>query len=76
MSVDVARMNCRTCGETTKHERQVKDPSHVVHFLLTLMTLGLWGFVWLFVTLFPDKGKWRCADCGTKAKLRDRLRKS
>lgn len=76
MSVEVSQMPCRECQKRTKHERQVKDVSHLLHFFLSLFTLGVWVIAWILIAMFPDKGPWRCSVCGTKAKLRDRWKKS
>lgn len=27
-------------------------PNHILHLILTLVTLGLWGFVWLAIAIF------------------------
>lgn len=39
-------------------------PNHLLHFFLTLFTLGLWLLVWLLVTI-GSVGGYRCTHCGT-----------
>lgn len=62
--VESAQIECDECGRPTRHERNVRYPNHILHFLLTLFTAGLWVFVWLFVSTFPDKDRWCCSKCG------------
>lgn len=28
-----------------------KKPNHILHLILTLVTMGLWGFIWLVLVL-------------------------
>jgi hypothetical protein len=43
-------------GVTLSHPRRV---THLGHFLLTLLTGGLWGFVWLALVLTRDEDRTR-----------------
>lgn len=36
-------------------------PNHVLHFLITFFTCGVWGFVWLFIAL-AARPPWRVHD--------------
>lgn len=38
--------------------------SHVLHLILSIVTAGIWLFVWLLASM--KIGGWRCADCGSK----------
>lgn len=71
MATETANIYCEECDNRTLHERRIHDVSHLLHLVLTFCTCGLWLFVWMTCILFPDKDKWRCTDCGTKAKGRD-----
>jgi len=31
--------------------RPRRKPNHVLHLLLTIITVGLWGLVWIFVSI-------------------------
>ena len=42
-----------------------ETPNHTVHVLLTLFSCGLWGFVWLLITLMALGNPWRCTICGS-----------
>ena len=39
-------------------------PNHVLHFLITFFTCGLWGIVWLLTSL--SRGDYACPTCGSK----------
>ncbi len=53
---------CTVCGKLTLHRQQT--PNHVLHFLISFFTCGLWLLVWL--VLATDYRKpWRCSFCGT-----------
>jgi hypothetical protein len=54
-------LHCAACGKQTLHRQET--PNHILHFLITFFTCGLWAIVWLV-----DSGKqrpWRCTFCGT-----------
>lgn len=48
-------------------ERQT--PNHILHLLLSVVTVGFWIPVWLLVTLFAP-GAYRCPICGAKTRPR------
>ena len=56
-------------GYCKKCERQVmvrrKGTNHVLHLLLSLVTLGLWIPVWILLSI--KVAGWRCSQCGMKA---------
>lgn len=63
----MAKMNsyiCKTCNKRTLHVQTT--PNHVLHLLLSVVTIGLWLIVWLLITVFKDDS-WRCSECGTAA---------
>ncbi len=51
---------CRHCESETPHIQ--KPPNHLLHFLLTLATLGIWVIPWIYLSLKQDRP--RCQDCG------------
>lgn len=56
---------CSRCKRPTEH--LVEEPNHVLHAILSLLTAGLWLFVWLIVvfqTRSPE-GRARCTACGS-----------
>lgn len=52
---------CKMC----EAQRKVTRPkaNHVLHLILTIITLGVWGFIWLGVAV--QFGGWRCDTCGS-----------
>lgn len=59
-------MHCDNCGKNTMHVRP--STSHVLHFLLTVVTLGFWAIVWLLVTL-SNSSQNQCSVCGREVGL-------
>lgn len=45
-----------------------ETPNHVLHLLLSVLTLGLWLFVWLAQSIYPRP--FLCPICGGKTKRR------
>lgn len=56
----VGRGYCPECGRNVLGQRN--EPSHLVHLLLSLVTVGVWLPVWFVVSVFP--GGWICSICG------------
>lgn len=64
IGTEITRRNCPNCG-LQKHERNVYYPNHVLHLLLTVLTLGLWVFCWIAIAVLPPKkDAWHCSVCG------------
>ena len=55
---------CKICDERILVRRRA--PNHILHLLLTLVTLGFWVIVWLGVSV--QFGGWSCSKCGAKAR--------
>lgn len=51
---------CKGC----KRQRVIRRPGtgHVLHLLLTCLTLGLWLPIWVLSSI--KIGGWRCGSCG------------
>lgn len=54
---------CALCKEVTPH--QVQKANHGLHFVLTLLTMGLWLFVWVFAA--AGGGAKKCQKCALAA---------
>lgn len=52
---------CHTCNKYTLHVRP--STSHVLHFLLSIITVGVWVPIWLLVTL-SNNTQGQCTVCG------------
>lgn len=59
---------CPTC------ERQVlakqETPNHVLHFLITFFTCGLWGLMWIIIAIANATEPWKCPTCGSATRPR------
>jgi hypothetical protein len=56
---------CHVCQQ----QRMMTKPkiNHVLHLILTLVTLGVWSLVWLTLGIISTAQGFRCTQCGTKA---------
>ena len=56
----------RYCAHCQKNTMATgTTPNHILHFILTLVTFGLWSIVWILVTV-GKIGGYRCTQCGSK----------
>lgn len=53
-------LTCKRCRRATLHVHT--RPSHWLHGILTVLTLGVWGVVW--GALMIQAGRPRCTVCG------------
>ena len=61
-------MGTKTTGKTCWHCKtevlaQKNTPNHILHLILSIVTLGLWLPVWLIISLV-NIGGYRCPECG------------
>jgi len=56
---------CATCGKQTLHAKE--GISNLLHLILSIITVGLWIPVWIFLGLKSTGSKMRCQVCGTKS---------
>lgn len=57
---------CSKCQDHTLHI--YPSTSHVLHFLLTLCTFGLWIFIWILMGM-NNKTAGQCSQCGANKGL-------
>ena len=62
MGRDTRRKYCEDCGQHRLFEKPT--PSHVLHFLLTVVTVGLWFPVWVLCIFGNAFTPYRCTQCG------------
>lgn len=62
MGSEVRSGTCKQCGERRKVTRS--RANHLLHLVLTVLTAGLWIFVWIGVAV--KFGGWRCDTCGSR----------
>jgi hypothetical protein len=59
----IARRKCRTCGQKTASMKP--GINHVGHFIVTILTGGLWLPFWMLAAI-GGGGPWRCQQCGSR----------
>lgn len=60
--METKRGYCEDCDAPRKLERPTAN--HVVHLIITIITMGLWLPVWLMACV--RFGGWQCSTCGGK----------
>jgi DNA-directed RNA polymerase subunit RPC12/RpoP len=55
---------CPDCGE--RRLIASRKPNHLLHLILTIITVGLWAVIWFFIAWSGEFHKWRCQNCGTQ----------
>ena len=64
MGMQIKTGQCKVCGRQSRFEKTA--PAHLVHFIITLLTVGTWLLVWIPVTLWRGMQGFRCTTCGSK----------
>jgi hypothetical protein len=67
MAISKARIYCKDCQANRLGEKQAT--SHVLHLILTVLTVGLWLPVWLLVSFINGIARYRCPVCGRPESL-------
>ena len=62
MSTTTVQRHCPVCGQYRLFAKQ--GPSHILHLLLSLVTLGMWLPVWFLCVLLSAFEPFRCMACG------------
>ena len=61
--------HCPRCAmHVDARHRKMSSLAHVVHFMLTAMSLGLWLPVWVGASFWPRR--WECKRCQTPTRKR------
>jgi hypothetical protein len=67
MKTEQTQLRCSLCERPTLHTRQAPTTNHVLHLLLTLVTLGIWLPIWFLVAAMSgaeSRDAFRCTQCG------------
>lgn len=73
MFYDETSKFCDYCNKQVLARR--KGTNHILHFLLTVFTLGFWLIIWFLSSI--KIGGWRCSLCGKKVyRNKSRIRSS
>lgn len=62
MSVVQIQARCVTCNGLRLFSKS--GPNHVLHLLLSLVTMGLWLPVWIVILFCGHSRPYRCMRCG------------
>jgi hypothetical protein len=62
MATKTITRNCRGCAQRRPFQKQ--GPNHILHLVLTVLTLGWWSPVWLLMGLANMFQPYRCGFCG------------
>lgn len=65
MPSDQVVVYCKNCKKNTVQIKQ--RANHVLHLLLSVVTIGIWLIVWFFITLFTSDTP-TCTECGNEVK--------
>lgn len=63
MSLKTKGAYCNHCKDQVM--AQGTKPNHVLHLILTLVTLGFWFPIWVIITI-TKTGGYRCTRCGNR----------
>ena len=56
---------CMKCDQQTRFVRP-DGPNHILHLLLSLISVGLWLPVWALIVLCSMTERYCCHQCGSK----------
>ncbi len=62
MATQYSSVWCKRCGQYRQGVRQ--GANHVLHLLLSVLTLGWWIPVWILICICGTTAGWRCSQCG------------
>jgi len=60
---DIEMKHCKRCQKVTQHLRP--RTSHVLHLLLSLITVGFWIPFWFLIAI-SNSSQGQCTQCGRK----------
>jgi Na+-transporting NADH:ubiquinone oxidoreductase subunit NqrC len=64
-SVNEVVVYCESCKKFT---RQIVDKvNHFLHLILTIITFGIWSFIWIYVAIWTFRYS-ECLKCGIRKK--------
>lgn len=59
-----AQLHCEQCGTPTLHVQDPDSVNHVLHLLITVLLVGIWLPVWIFLAISAPIRHLRCSLCG------------
>ena len=64
-AINQASCVCSKCGPVMGQKTGI---NHSLHLILTLITFGCWGFVWIILALLSGHRPYLCTKCGLPTK--------
>lgn len=64
MGVKYKRGWCRGCQDWRRGEK--RTPTGIFHFIMILLTFGMWSFIWSFSVIELGMRRYDCPVCGGK----------
>lgn len=61
MGIKTTGKYCRHCQKNVMAQKNT--PNHILHFLLSVFTVGLWVIPWVLISV-GSIGGYRCTQCG------------
>jgi len=58
---NIVMKQCKNCRKMTQHTQP--STSHLLHFFLSIFTMGIWLLVWLIMALNNGTAA-QCTECG------------
>lgn len=68
MGIAKSRRYCPEDDRMVFAEKQT--PNHILHLLMSIITVGFWLPIWLIVVVVSDLGAYRCPVCGARTRGR------
>lgn len=65
MAHEEASCYCGFCQRPVLGRRD--KPAHLIHFIITFFSCGLWGIIWLIAWLSSKGNDFACPTCGGRA---------
>ena len=62
MTIKQQHQFCSNCNQIMPANKDI--PNHIMHAVLSLMTVGWWLIIWIFLILKTNKNQFHCVKCG------------
>jgi hypothetical protein len=62
--MNITKGFCHDCDKNVKLQK--KGLNHILHIILTIFTLGVWGLIYVVLLIAALGGfGWKCSECGS-----------
>lgn len=63
MATEEWQTYCPNCQQLVLGRRDM--PNHILHFLITFLTCGLWVIPWIVLSVMAARAPYQCTFCGS-----------